>query len=889
MIFRLFSLSILAASLLSGMLSAQINIALHNGDFTIGGMTSQPDGSVVKTSTDTWNHPANSALGLSFTHFALVDQSGTATSATLSVNSGQAGYNSNAWTSGSQDAAMMEGWYEFRDAESLTIANLPTSYASGYSVIIYGDSNDTNRTMDYVLGGVKKTIHDTGLFGGTFTEGANYVVYSGLTSLSFTLTGNTDSSGRSAINGMVILPTVLGMPPVITSFTTPDHYITPGTSVPLNWQVTGADTLSIDQAVGTVTGTTTNTTVGATTTYTLTASNEDGSTTATLKIAAGPPRPNILLFVIDDMGTQDTSEPFQVDNWGNDVPSTLNARFRTPSMEALAANGMKFTHAYAMPVCSPTRVSFMSGQNSARHHVTNWTSVHYNAETGNNTTPSHNSPLNWRRTGLDVSPGTLPSILSGAGYRSIHAGKAHFGNDPSNKDPINVGFDVNIAGSAIGHPGSYMGNYGQSTDRPVPGLEAYHNTGKFLTEALTLEMNKAIEDSVNDGVPFFAYMAHYAVHAPFQTDSRFAANYPTLAGNDLAFATMIEGMDKSLGDIVAKINSLGVGEDTLVIFISDNGSDSPSGSAPLRANKGSKYEGGSRVPMITAWAQHNPSNTFQTPLNIPTNTYEDDIVACFDIFPTILGVANVSHSDTIDGYDLRPYFKASPGSHRPQELLIHFPHDHRSDYFAFFRDGPYKLIYNFAPNTYELYNVVTDISEATDLSASDPDRVMAMARKMAIQLNEHGAQWPTFATSPTDTEDPFAMPILPGVDLDNDTIDDNAEDTNNNGIVDPGETNPDNDNSDGDNLSDRDEAVIGTDPLDANSYFKAEAVPQPDDTFQITWRSAPNATFTIRSSTDLIDWSTMIASGVIASAGTSTSYPLGNPSGPHAFYRVELE
>lgn len=473
-----------------------------------------------------------------------------------------------------------------------------------------------------------------------------------------------------------------------------------------------------------------------------------------------PERPNIVLFLVDDMGIHDTSEPFQVDSKGNDVPSALNSRFRTPNMVALASQGMKFTRAYAMPVCSPTRCSLMTGKNSPSHGVTNWTHANNTgAETGQNSTSSHNSPLKWRSIGLDTSGDTLPKILSKAGYRTIHAGKGHFGNHPSNENPLLVGFDVNIGGDSFGSPGSYTGDYGEGGRNAVPHLKAYHNTDTFLTEALTLEMNKAIEQSVHDGVPFFAYMSHYAVHAPFHKDPRFEKNYSGLSGVALKFATMVEGMDKSLGDIVAKVNALGVGENTLIIFMSDNGSVSSAGSAPLRGKKGQKYEGGTRVPMITSWATPNATNTFQASLNIPTNSYEDDLVSCFDLFPTILSVAKVNYSGKIDGYDISDYLRGKVGSHRSQELIIHFPHDHSGsagDYYTVFHEGDYKLIYSYASDSYELYNVVTDIGEDQDLAAADPDRVMAMAQKMGQKLKAYGALWPTFNSD--DSDDPFTMP-----------------------------------------------------------------------------------------------------------------------------------
>ncbi len=405
-------------------------------------------------------------------------------------------------------------------------------------------------------------------------------------------------------------------------------------------------------------------------------------------------------------------------------------------------------------------------------------------------------------------------------------------------------------------------------------------------------MNKAIEQAVEDDTPFFAYMAHYAVHSPFQTDPRFSGNYPGVTGSELAFATLIEGMDKSLGDILTKLDQLGVAENTLVVFMSDNGGDAPfanvnDSNAPLRHKKGSKYEGGVREPFIVSWAKRNPANPFQTALSIPANSHQDDIIAVFDLFPTFAAVAGTPVTHTIDGYDLTPYFRATPGTHRPQEILIHFPHDHRSDYFTIYRENEWKLIYNYPANSYELYNLATDLSETTDLAASQPGRVMTMSRKMARQLADAGAQWPTFASG--GAGDPYAAPNLPSIDVDGDGIPDHTEDLNANGLVDPGETNPDSDNSDGDPTKDGDEIKTGTNPLDASSFFRLSPW-KTGGSFIIEWPSKPGALYRIESATDLVNspW-TLVEDNVPASSGATTTYNLGTIQPGSRFFRAALK
>ena len=477
--------------------------------------------------------------------------------------------------------------------------------------------------------------------------------------------------------------------------------------------------------------------------------------TATLTVNAAQERPNILFFLVDDMGTQDTSVPFHFDQDGQAVVTESNKLFRTPNMETLARNGRRFTKAYAYSVCSPTRVSLMTGQAAPRHHVTTWTHpASSTVDTGKVRTQTVTGP-EWRTTGIPSGIPLLTTELQKAGYTTLFAGKAHFGpDDTSNGDPINLGFDVSIAGFGGGAPGSYYGdkNYsgtwrGGGHQWDIPGLETYHGTDTFLTEALTLEMNAAISKAVEGDQPFFAYMSHYAVHAPFETDARFAQNYPTLKGSRLAFATLVEGMDKSLGDMVTHLETLGVAEDTLIIFYSDNGSAGPFKSAPLRGMKGHRHEGGIRVPLIAAWAKPNPENRFQKQLNIPANSVDDDLVSCVDIMPTFLNIAGGTvPSGTIqDGQSILQQIAGKPGAHRPPTFLAHFPHgQHNNNLFTSYINGDWKVIYNYADKTWELYNQTNDIGEAHNLVKVQPERARTLAKQMLAELNAQHAQYPNF-------------------------------------------------------------------------------------------------------------------------------------------------
>ncbi len=463
-------------------------------------------------------------------------------------------------------------------------------------------------------------------------------------------------------------------------------------------------------------------------------------------LASAAERPNLLVFLVDDMGWQDTSLPFLHGADGKPVTTNFNRRYRTPNMKALAARGMKFTRSYAHPVCTPSRITLMTGKNAARHRVTNWTNPS-GTENSDNDVPHLRSPDGWGKTGISGGEKTLPALLRDSGYRTIHCGKAHFGSRGAfGQDPKSIGFEVNIAGSEIGHPASYFAkqDFGKGSNH-VTGLESWHGQDLFLTEVLTRELGGAIESAAKAKQPFFAYMAHYAVHAPFNEDPRFAANYPDLPPAQRAYATLIEGMDRSLGDLLAKLDALGLAENTFVLFLSDNGGDAPipnnnakpvvSGNAPLRGKKGMRYEGGIRVPMIAAWAKPGPGNGF--PIQAASRT--DDLVALADVFPTLLGIGGVEGIPAFDGHDLRPYLKGDANYHRPQSLVTHYPHGHNNDHFSILHDGTWKLIRNHADDSSELYDLSSDLIESRNLAAEQPERAAAMGKELDRRLDDYGA------------------------------------------------------------------------------------------------------------------------------------------------------
>lgn len=466
-------------------------------------------------------------------------------------------------------------------------------------------------------------------------------------------------------------------------------------------------------------------------------------------------RPNLLVFLVDDMGVMDTSVPFLTDAEGKPEVHELNRLYRTPSMERLAKQGVRFESFYANSVCSPTRVSIMTGQSSARHHTTQWINP-----TANNHGPL--GPKDWQWKGITKEHQTLPGLLKKAGYRTIHAGKAHFGPEGSyGEKPDHFGFDLNIGGGAMGQPGSYYGtdHFGWKNGRTthaVPDLEKFHDREIYLTEALTEEMNGAIGDAVESGKPFFAYMAYYVLHAPFQPNEKYLEHYARADIPDAAkaFATMVESMDLSVGRILDHLDELGVAEDTLVLFLGDNGSDAPLGkthdvscAAPLRGKKGTHYEGGMRVPFIAAWAKPNPNHELQKRLPIAAGTLSREMADITDIFPTLLETAGVDYEEPVDGDNLAPAL-AGGKMDREAEFLMHFPHSHRSSYYTVWREGDWKLIYHYTKpegERCELFNLAEDRAEQNNLAAKKPAVRKRMIAAMAEALEEAGAQYPRAA------------------------------------------------------------------------------------------------------------------------------------------------
>ncbi|WP_242206286.1 sulfatase [Aestuariivivens insulae] len=465
--------------------------------------------------------------------------------------------------------------------------------------------------------------------------------------------------------------------------------------------------------------------------------------------------PNIIVFLVDDMGLMDTSVPFLTGSDGKPEKHSLNDFYRTPNMEMFAKQGIRFTNFYAHSVCSPTRISILTGQNSARHKATNWIKSEENNK-------NEFGPKDWNWKGLTKASVTLPRVLQQQGYRTIHVGKAHFGPfNSEGEDPLNLGFDINIGGSSIGQPGSYFGADGfghiaGNKARAVEGLEKYHGKDIFLTEALTLEAIFEITKAKEEGKPFFLNMAHYAVHAPFQSDPRFSDHYKDSgkSPNAQAYATLIEGIDKSLGDIIQHVKKLGLGENTLILFLGDNGSDAPlpvkegySSSSPIKGKKGNHWEGGMRVPFIASWITPNKDAFCQKETIIKQNAIQQQMGTILDIFPTLCRVAKVNKKEgyILDGFSLQDQLSNRKNHKRNELFLNHFPHSHRSSYFTSMVKSDWKIIYHFqidgSPD-YELYNLKEDPFEFNNLSDKNVKQLKLMMEALIVEMKDKSALYP---------------------------------------------------------------------------------------------------------------------------------------------------
>jgi arylsulfatase A-like enzyme len=404
-------------------------------------------------------------------------------------------------------------------------------------------------------------------------------------------------------------------------------------------------------------------------------------------------KPNVVLIVADDLGWSDLSY----------MGSTY---YETPNIDKLSKSGMTFYNGYASSAnCAPSRASMLTGKYHPFHGIY---SVK-NSDRGNKKTRKI-IPIK-TKTKLELEYFILPEMLKSKGYSTGHFGKWHMG--PKGYYPEQMGFDINIGGNEHGGPGSYFSPYKYPNMSNGPKDE-------YLTDRIGDEVVKFIEKNKENN--FFAYVPFFSVHTPIQSKSEYEKKYRNKESNEYHnredYAGMIQSLDENIGKILEKIDKLNLSKNTLIIFTSDNGGiKAISNQYPLRAGKGSYYEGGIKVPMIFSW-----------PEKIQAGSTSNERVSNIDFYPTIKKIIGYNKTIDLDGEDLTPIFNSK--ALKKRELYFHFPiylepynvHlDSGSD--PLFRTRPgsviikdnWKLHHYYEDNNFELYNLENDISESKNL------------------------------------------------------------------------------------------------------------------------------------------------------------------------------
>lgn len=459
-------------------------------------------------------------------------------------------------------------------------------------------------------------------------------------------------------------------------------------------------------------------------------------------------KPNIVLFLVDDMGWMD-STPYG------------SAYYETPNMQRFAAQSIRFTDAYALPLCSPTRASILCGQYSSRHRVTS-ASGHRPAAPEDASPYPATAPPNRRflyaesQNYLDPDLTVLSEVLQQAGYRTGHFGKWHLGLSQEHW-PDKHGFDVAFHAQPSPGPPSYFSPYGVHEDGTPSGRHHVGTItdgpdGEYITDRLTDEAIRFVESSGDRA--FFLNLWHYGVHGPWGHKEAYTAEFASKADprgqqRNPIMASMLKSIDESLGRLMDRLDELGLSDNTLFIFYSDNGGnvhsrtyddpkvakireghpqyaaiqdwrkwaggEPPTNNAPLREGKGRIYEGGQRVPLMIRW-----------PGYVPPGSTSNAIVGPIDLYPTILDAVGIEKPDghIIDGESLLPVLRQS-GNLKRDAYFTWFPHLIPA---VSVRQGEWKLIRRFEPHpaypaVRELYNLQDDIGETRNLAKQMPDKV----------------------------------------------------------------------------------------------------------------------------------------------------------------------
>ncbi len=459
----------------------------------------------------------------------------------------------------------------------------------------------------------------------------------------------------------------------------------------------------------------------------------------------GAKRANVVLFLVDDMGWMDSGA------YGSRY-------YETPNIDRLAEKGVLFTDAYsANPLCSPTRASILTGKYPARLGIT--------SAVGHLPPQPEEAPRYPEKAAptrpilmpeslryLRPAEHTLAEALRDAGYRTGHFGKWHLGLTESYW-PERQGFDVAWHGKPDpGPPGpnGYFSPYSFTAGTITPGPP-----GEYIVDRVTDEAIRFIE--ANRSRPFFASVWQYGLHGPWDHKEEYTKQFtgkkdPLGNQGNPVMASMLKSIDESLGRIVAKLDELGLTDKTIIIFSSDNGGNvhsntrddrrkanvkpghrqwrsvssyrryagylPPTNNAPLRAGKGTLYEGGVRVPLLVVW-----------PGRVPPGKKSSEVVSTIDFYPTILELLGLRKRDDVcfDGISFAPVLR-DPAARLEREAVFNFfPHGGPAKPAGVtVRKGHWKLIRWFEtgpeyPSPFELYNLQEDLGETTNLAAERPN------------------------------------------------------------------------------------------------------------------------------------------------------------------------
>lgn len=452
---------------------------------------------------------------------------------------------------------------------------------------------------------------------------------------------------------------------------------------------------------------------------------------ASLPVFVAAASQNILLILADDLGC-------------NDLGIEGSLFYETPHLDHFALSGARFTQGYAgSSVCSPSRACIMTGKATPRHGITDW----IGAKSANDWTDDNNRVMSVEYIhNLPQREITMAEALRDAGYKTFFAGKWHLGSEGS--WPEDHGFDVNKGGWKVGHPdGGYFSPWINPRLKNGPD-------GQPLPFRLADETVQFM-DSCKDE-PFFVCLSFYAVHGPLQTTKLLWEKYRRKAAarsmdsrlfidrtlpvrkvqDNPVYAGMVEMLDEAVGRVLAGLEDLGLADNTIVIFTSDNGGASSvsyaTSNAPLRGGKGQQWEGGIRDPFY-----------IRVPGMTATGSVSEVPVVHMDIYPTILELAGLplQPAQHVDGVSLVPLLKG--GAIADRDLFWHYPHygSLGGEPSSIIRSEDWKLIHYYEDGHDELYNLGDDLGEKNDLASTD-EHAKILRNKLDAWLADTGALIP---------------------------------------------------------------------------------------------------------------------------------------------------